>query len=148
MNITHLNIGDTIEPSDWFEVTQALVKQFADVSGDHQWIHLDAKRCASHSPYKTTIAHGFLTASLMPTMFSQCVEINPDKHTVLNYGIDSLRYLEPVRVADKIRFNFKLVNIENKASGQLYRFKTSVDIDGRDKPALVGEFLMLLLQNP
>lgn len=146
MNISQLAIGDNLSTADWYEVTQQTINNFAKVTGDFQWIHLDEARCAVESPYRTTIAHGFLTAALMPQMFAKCVAIDASKFTMLNYGIDGLRYLEPVRVNDKIRFAFTLSDIEKKTTGRLHKFSTQVDIEGRNKPALVGEFLMLLIE--
>lgn len=148
MNISLLNVNDTLASEQWYQITQEKVNAFAEVTEDFQWIHIDQERCVKESPFKTTIAHGFLTAALMPKMFADVVSIDPSKHTMLNYGIDSLRYLEPVRVLDEIKFTFSLSSIESKAMGKLYRFTTQVDIKGRKKPALVGEFLMLLLTNP
>ncbi|WP_371194484.1 MaoC/PaaZ C-terminal domain-containing protein [Glaciecola sp. SC05] len=148
MNIAQLSIGTAMSTPDWFQVTQKIVNDFADVTGDFQWIHLDQQRCATESPFRTTIAHGFLTAALMPQMFAKCVSIDASRYTMLNYGIDGLRYLESVRVDDKIRFGFSLTEIEQKPTGKLHRFATHVEIEGRDKPALVGEFLMLLIENP
>jgi acyl dehydratase len=148
MNISLLNVNDTLASEQWYQITQEKVNAFAEVTEDFQWIHVDQERCAQESPFKTTIAHGFLTAALMPKMFAALVSIDPSKHTMLNYGIDSLRYLEPVRVFDEIKFTFVLSSIETKTLGKLYRFTTQVDIKGREKPALVGEFLMLLITNP
>jgi acyl dehydratase len=146
MNISSLKVNDALSSDDWYQITQEKVNAFAEVTEDFQWIHIDKKRCEKESPFKTTIAHGFLTAALMPKMFAANVSIDPNKHTMLNYGIDSLRYLEPVRVLDEIKFKFSLTSIESKAMGDLYRFATQVDIKNREKPALVGEFLMLLLK--
>lgn len=148
MNISTLNIGDSLSTPEWFQVTQQMINEFAEVTGDYQWIHLDQARCQSESPFKTTIAHGFLTAALMPQMFAKCVSIDASKFTMLNYGIDALRYLESVRVNDNIRFAFSLTDIETKPTGRLHKFNTKVEIEGRDKPALVGDFLMLLLEKP
>ncbi|MBT1449434.1 MaoC family dehydratase N-terminal domain-containing protein [Glaciecola sp. XM2] len=145
MNISLLSVNDALACEGWYQVTQEKVDAFAKVTEDFQWIHIDQARCEKESPFKTTIAHGFLTAALMPKMFAQCVSVDPQKNTMLNYGIDKLRYLEPVRVNDEIKFSFVLSSIERKPMGSLYRFSTQVDIKGRDKPALVGEFLMLLL---
>jgi acyl dehydratase len=147
MNISLLNVNDTLASEHWYQITQEKVNAFAEVTEDFQWIHIDQERCAQESPFRTTIAHGFLTAALMPKMFAAVVSIDPSKHTMLNYGIDSLRYLEPVRVFDEIKFKFVLSSIEAKTMGKLYRFTTQVDIKGREKPALVGEFLMLLITN-
>ncbi|MFC4699599.1 MaoC family dehydratase [Glaciecola siphonariae] len=145
MDISQLNVGDTLTSPEWFQLKQQTINDFAHATGDFQWIHLDNERCKQQSPFKTTIAHGFLTAALMPKMFAQCVSIDDSKVTMLNYGIDTLRYLEPVRVNDKIRFVFSLSDIEKKPMGNLHKFNTSVEIEGREKPALIGDFLMLVI---
>lgn len=146
MNFLALKVGDKLAETPWFQVTQQQINEFADATQDHQWIHIDAERCAQESPFKTTIAHGFLSASLMPMMFEQVVSLDPTRNTMLNYGIDSLRFLEPVRVNDHIRYQFKVADIEQKATGRLFKFAVQVDIKERDKPALVGTFLTLLIE--
>lgn len=145
MDITELTVGSSHENPDFHCVTQKQIQQFADSTGDHQWIHLDEAKCKELSPYKTTIAHGFLTLSLMPKMFAQSVHVNPATTTMINYGMDSLRFIEAVRVNDRIKYMFTLVNIENKDTGDLYKFEAKVIIEGRAKPALVGSFLSLVI---
>ncbi|WP_395342826.1 MaoC/PaaZ C-terminal domain-containing protein [Ningiella sp. W23] len=147
MDISQLNVGDEVKSAEFLRITQERVDQFAEVTEDFQWIHLDQARCEQQSPFKTTIAHGFLTAALMPKMFSACFTIDPSKYTMLNYGVDSLRYLEPVRVNDHINYSFVLKEIEQKPLGALYKFAATVEIQERDKPALIGTFLMLLVKN-
>jgi acyl dehydratase len=146
MDFIALKVGDKLAETPWFQVTQQQINEFADATQDHQWIHIDAERCAQESPFRTTIAHGFLSASLMPMMFEQVVSLDPTRNTMLNYGIDSLRFLEPVRVNDHIRYQFKVADIEQKATGRLFKFAVQVDIKERDKPALVGTFLTLLIE--
>ena len=146
MDIMHLAVGSTHESPNLHRVTQEQIQNFADATGDHQWIHLDSEKCAKLSPYKTTIAHGFLTLSLMPQMFAEAIVVNPQTTTMINYGMDSLRFIEAVRVNDKIKYVFTLVNIENKSTGNLYKFEGKVLIEGRQKPALIGTFLTLVLK--
>lgn len=145
MDFSQLNVGDQLPETTWFEISQQKINEFAVATGDHQWIHVDEKRCMQESPFKTPIAHGFLSASLMPMMFEQVITVDAARFTMLNYGIDSLRFLEPVRVNDRIRYQFKVAEIEDKAMGRLYKVAAQVDIEGRDKPALVGTFLTLLI---
>lgn len=145
MDITQLKVGDKLDSGEFFCVTQTQVNEFADATGDHQWIHLDQARCEKYSPFKTTIAHGFLTLSLMPKMFAQSVEIDPSTTTMINYGMDGLRFIEAVRVNDKIKYVFTLASIEAKPTGRLFKFEGQVLIEGRDKPALVGSFLSLVI---
>ena len=146
MKIDQLTIGVRLENEQFFTVTQEQINQFAEATGDHQWIHLDAERCAQFSPYKSTIAHGFLTVSLMPKMFAECLEIDESKTTMINYGMDQLRFIEAVRVNDEIKYCFTLENIEKKPHGDLYKFNGQVLIKGREKPALIGVFLSLILR--
>ena len=145
MEFSKLTVGDELPETTWFQITHQKINEFAVPTGDHQWIHIDQERCAKESPFKTTIAHGFLSASLMPMMFEQVISVDPMKFTMLNYGIDSLRFLEPVRVNDEIRYQFKVADVEDKAMGKLYKVAAQVEIEGREKPALVGTFLTLLI---
>jgi acyl dehydratase len=145
MEFSQLNVGDKLPQTTWFQITQQKINEFAVATGDHQWIHVDPDRCAKESPFKTTIAHGFLSASLMPMMFEQVITVDPAKFTMLNYGIDNLRFLEPVRVNDKIKYQFSVAHIEQKPMGKLFKMTGQVDIEGRDKPALIGTFLTLLI---
>lgn len=140
-----MQVGDSVSGEDFHQINQAQIQQFADSTGDHQWIHLDVERCKTDSPYKTPIAHGFLTLSLMPKMFANCVSVDPSITTMINYGMDSLRFIEAVRVDDEIKYAFTLVDIENKDIGKLYKFEGKVLIKGREKPALVGTFLSLIM---
>jgi acyl dehydratase len=141
--LLELNVGDALPVSEWTSITQSMISTFADATGDHQWIHVDAERCAKYSPFKQPIAHGFLSASLMPKAFEHVVPAHEEIASVLNYGINNLRFLEPVRVNDKVRYGFKVAAIEQKPMGKLFTFDCAVEIDGREKPALVGQFLML-----
>lgn len=146
MNFSDLKIGQVLESKNWISIDQNMVQKFADATGDHQWIHLDQDRCKVESPFKTTIAHGFLTTSLMPKCFGDLVSIDPSTQTLLNYGLDSLRFLEPVRIDDQIKYTFELVEVEQKVNGKLFKVKASVAIKDRKKPALVGVFLSLLVE--
>lgn len=145
MNITQLSVGDAIENKNYVQITQQQINDFAVATGDHQWIHLDVEKCEKFSPYKTTIAHGFLTVSLMPQLFADSITIDPKTTTMINYGLDNLRFIEAVRVNDEIKYKFSLVEIENKSTGQLYKFAGEVLIKGREKPALIGTFMTLII---
>jgi acyl dehydratase len=140
-----LAINEQLTPSDWVVIDQARINLFAQATDDHQWIHVDETRCALQSPFKSTIAHGFLTVTLMSDAFYHMVELDPATQTVLNYGMEKLRFLEPVRVNDQVRFVSTLLKKENKPSGQLFYFSTQAEIKNREKPAFIGTFLMLLV---
>jgi acyl dehydratase len=143
-----LAVGDTLEQPEWLTVTQEMINQFADATGDHQWIHLDAARCERESPFKTTIAHGFLTASLMPKAFAEVIAPNERIASMINYGIDKLRFLEPVKSNDAVKYQFKLVDVSEKAQGKLYKVEASCLLKSSGNPALVGSFLMLAVLKP
>ena len=129
--------------SDWVEVTQAMIDTFADATGDHQFIHVDPVR-AAQTPFGGTIAHGFLTLSLMPLLSSKI----PDAPTVegakmgVNYGGNSVRFLTPVRSGSKVRGRFKLLSFDEKRPGQWQQTNSfAVEIEGQDKPALIAEWI-------
>lgn len=143
--LIELNEGDSLGVTQWVKIDQPMIDAFADATGDHQWIHVDEARCATQSPFKMPIAHGLLSTSLMPKVFYELISLDSTKQTLLNYGMDTLRFLEPVRVNDRIRYHVVLEAKEQKQSGVLYRFNCQVEIDGREKPAMVGKFLMLLV---
>lgn len=144
--LEHLNIGDHLGVTPWKTITQQIINDFATATGDHQWIHVDIPRCQNESPFGTTIAHGLLSTALMPSCFYSLIELDPAHQTLLNYGVDSMRFLEPVRVDDAIRYSVSLHSKEDKASGTLYRFDCEVQIENRQKPAMIGRFLMLLVR--
>ena len=140
-----MEVGEELSASDWQKISQADIDLFAKATGDHQWIHVDAQRCAKESPFKTTIAHGYLTVTLMPNAFYRMIKADEEHQTTLNYCVENIRFLEPVRVNDEIRFVSTLIKLEQKNSGKLFYFSTEAQIKNRDKPAMVGVFLMLLV---
>jgi acyl dehydratase len=140
-----LSVGEQLSVGDWIEISQTDIDMFAKATNDHQWIHIDPMRCKTESPFGCTIAHGYLTVTLMPNSLYQSIQPDPLYPTLLNYGVDKIRFLEPVRVNDKIRFISTLVKTEQKASGRLFYFETVAQIEGRDKPAMKGLFLTLLV---
>src|SRR3954471_21350578 len=98
----HDRLGQELAVSDWLEVTQARIAQFADATGDHQWIHLDAARAAAESPFKTTIAHGFLTLSLLSTLIREALQFS-GLRMAINYGLNRVRFVSPVPSGARIR---------------------------------------------
>jgi len=129
--------------SDWVEVTQAMIDRFAEATGDHQFIHVDPAR-AAQTPFGGTIAHGFLTLSLMPLLASKV----PDAPMLagarmgINYGGNTVRFLTPVRSGSRVRGRFTLLRFEEKTPGQWQQTTTfTVEIEGQDKPALVAEWI-------
>ena len=143
-----LEVGDVLEQPEWLTITQEMINQFAEATGDYQWIHLDEQRCKQESPFKTTIAHGFLTASVMPKAFETVLATSDKIASMINYGIDSLRFLEPVKSGDAIKYQFELVDISSKPAGTLYKVEAKCLLASSGKPALVGTFLMLAVMKP
>jgi acyl dehydratase len=144
-SLLELQAGDSLGVSDWITLDQNKIDQFAHATGDHQWIHVDAHRCKTQSPFGSTIAHGLLSTALMPSVFYEMISLDPESQTLLNYGIDTLRFLEPVKVDKRIRYKVSLSSTQQKQSGTLFRFDCEVEIEGSEKPAMVGCFLMLLV---
>lgn len=140
-----LTVGEHLTVGEWLTISQSDIDMFAKATNDHQWIHVDPKRCETQSPFKTTIAHGYLTVTLMPNSLYEAIEPDPVYQSLLNYGVDKIRFIEPVRSGDKIRFLSTLINVEQKTSGKLFYFETVAEIEGRDKPAMKGVFLTLLV---
>jgi acyl dehydratase len=128
--------------SDWIEVTQERIDQFADATDDHQWIHVDPEK-AANGPFGTTIAHGYLTISLLPAMVTSIVNVTGVQMGV-NYGIDRMRLTAPVKVGSRVRARGRLVEAQEKGPGVLYKVAVEVEIEGEERPALVGEVLYLV----
>lgn len=138
------SVGKEIGMSEWFEVTQEDVNTFADVTRDHQFIHVDPERAAD-TPFGGTIAHGFYTMSLLSHFAATgCgIELSNAKMGV-NYGCDKLRFIMPVRVGSRIRGRSVLVDVVEKKAGQyLFTQEITVEIDGADKPALIAQWLTM-----
>jgi acyl dehydratase len=132
-------VGDQIGVSDWVTIDQARIDTFADATGDHQWIHVDEER-AKAGPFGTTIAHGFLTLSLLPALISQTYRIENVKMGI-NYGLNRVRFTSPVPVGSKVRGSIELVDVADVAGGVQITNKVTMEIDGSDRPALVAEWL-------
>lgn len=133
-------VGEEIATSDWLQITQDRINQFAEATGDHQWIHLDAERCAKESPFKTTIAHGFLTLSLVPYFKGQTLAYSGVKMGI-NYGTNRVRFMSPVTVNSKLRAKFKLLECEAIQGGVQTVFEVTIEIEGHAKPACVAELV-------
>jgi acyl dehydratase len=134
-------VGQEIGVSKWHEVTQSQIDQFADVTGDHQWIHIDPDRARRESPYGTTIAHGFLTVSLLSMLFSEAIETTGPVKLRVNYGFNRLRFTGAVPSGSRIRGRFTLSSIKDVEGGVEVTWMSTVEVEGRDKPALVAEWL-------
>lgn len=136
-------VGQEMGVSEWFEIDQDRINNFADATLDHQFIHVDVEKAAK-TPFGTTIAHGFLTLSLLPHLVGQMGYGMEGAVMGLNYGCDKIRFLTPVKVGSKVRARSKLVSIEEKSPGQiLAKNEITVEIDGAPKPALIAEWLSM-----
>jgi acyl dehydratase len=133
--------GQEIGVSPWHTVTQDQINRFADVSGDDQWIHCDVERARRESPYGTTIAHGFLTVSLLSKFAKEAVAIEGDYKMRINYGFNRLRFTGGVPAGSRIRARFTLNSMKEIEGGVEIAWGVSVEVEGRDKPALVAEWL-------
>jgi acyl dehydratase len=134
--------GETIGSSDWFEVSQERINQFAEATGDHQFIHVNPEM-AKMTPFGTTIAHGFLTLSLIPVLRQNSTCPRPDGVRMgVNYGGNKVRFLAPVKSGKRVRAHFKLLSLEEKRPGQWQEtMETTIEIEGEDKPALIAEWM-------
>jgi acyl dehydratase len=133
--------GQEVGISDWHLVTQSQIDQFAEVTGDDQWIHVDQERAARESPYGTTIAHGFLTVALLSQLINEAVIIDGDFKLRVNYGFNRLRFTGAVPSGSRIRGRFTLQSIKDVDGGVELTWLSTVEVEGRDKPALVAEWL-------
>jgi acyl dehydratase len=129
--------GQEVGVSDWLTVTQEMIDRFADVTGDHQWIHVDPERAKRETPFGSTIAHGFLTVSLLPQLSQQAVAVRGDFKMRINYGFNRLRFVSPVRSGSRIRARFTA----QKVTDNEVTWLVTVDVEGQVKPAVVAEWL-------
>jgi len=134
-------IGQEIAVSDWLEITQERINQFADATGDHQWIHVDAARAAAESPFKATIAHGFLTLSLLSTLVRDAMTFS-DLRMAINYGLNRVRFVSPVPSGSRIRARLTVGAFEEVSGGLQVAWQVTVEREGGDKPACVAEWLV------
>ncbi|QBI19400.1 MaoC family dehydratase [Egibacter rhizosphaerae] len=131
--------GTHVGYTDWIEVTQEQVDRFADATGDHQWIHVDPERAAD-GPFGGTIAHGFLTLSMIPTVLPQVLDVRGFSFGV-NYGLDKVRFPSPVPVGSKVRAGVTVDEVSDVGGGVQTAYTVTVEVDGADKPACVARFL-------
>lgn len=135
-------IGEEIGVTEWMDVTQDMINQFADVTKDHQFIHIDPERAAAETPFGGAIAHGFLTLSLLSAMF---YEAGPKVEGVtmgVNYGLDKVRFLSPVLAGARVRGRLTLASFDESVPGQVtYKHNITVEIEGGGKPALIAEWI-------
>jgi len=136
-------VGEEIGTSDWLTVDQDRVNAFADATGDHQWIHVDVER-AANGPFGGTIAHGYLTLSLIP-LFSAQIFALETPGARLNYGVNKVRFPTPVRVGSRVRATATVAEVTDVPAGKQMVTRYVLEIEGQDKPACVAETVVLLL---
>jgi acyl dehydratase len=138
------HIGEEFGVSEWVTVDQSMIDKFAEATGDHQWIHVDVERAKNEMPGGKTIAHGFLTLSLVPRLGANIWRVE-NRSRGVNYGLNKLRFTAPVPEGAKVRLSQKLLNAEDvKNDGVQLTFEHKIEIDGAERPALIAEGLSII----
>jgi acyl dehydratase len=137
-------VGQELGVSSWITVDQSRIDQFAECSGDRQWIHVDVERAKRESPYRAPIAHGYLTLSLVAPLQMEIGAVPTDAAAAFNYGLDKVRFLAPVKAGARVRLRVALINVERKGGGVVLKTSNTLEIEGSDKPALIAESLALI----
>jgi acyl dehydratase len=139
-------VGKELGVSDWLVVDQRRIDEFADCTGDRNWIHVDVERAKRESPFGGPIAHGYLSLSLLAALAMEIGAIPPDAATAINYGIEKARFMSPVKAGARVRNRLSLASAEPQKGGMLLlRLRNTLEIDGETKPALVAETLALIV---
>jgi acyl dehydratase len=135
-------VGKEIGVSEWLTITQERIAQFAEVTEDRQWIHLDRERAPKESPFGTTIAHGFLTLSLISHFMKDVIQVRSGVGMAINYGLNRVRFPSPVRAGAKIRARVKLLSVKEVAGAYEAAFSVTVESEGGEKPCCVAESIV------
>jgi len=136
-------VGQEVAVTDWFTMTQDRIQQFADATLDHQWIHVDVERAKRESPFKAPIAHGFLTLSLLAHFMQQAVAVKQGVRMGVNYGMNKVRFVSPVRVGSNMRARFVLQSLKDvEGNGVEAQYNATIETEGSDRPACVAEWLV------
>ena len=139
--------GQEIGVTDWLVIDQSRIDAFAEATGDHQWIHVDRERAKTQSKYGRTIAHGFLSLSLLSRLSSEAVEVRGDFAMRINYGLNRVRFPAPVPEGSRIRARLALQELKEVDGGYQIVWQITVDVEGSDKPALVAEWVIRLYRS-
>ena len=137
-------VGQELGVSSWVTVDQSRIDQFAECSGDRQWIHVDVERARRESLYRAPIAHGYLTLSLVAPLQMEIGAVPTDAGAAFNYGLDKVRFLAPVKAGARVRLRVALIDVEKKGAGVVLKTSNTLEIEGSDKPALIAESLALI----
>jgi acyl dehydratase len=135
-------VGREVATTEWFVVSQDRINRFADAAGDHQWIHVDPERAQRESPYGATIAHGFLTLSLMSHFVREAIQLPAEVKQTINYGLNRVRFPAPVRAGEKIRARIRLQSLNNLPESLEAIFEITVETEGGEKPCCVAEWIL------
>jgi acyl dehydratase len=139
--------GQELGVSGWVTVDQSRIDQFAECTGDHQWIHVDTERARRRSPFRSTIAHGYLTLSIIGALGQDLGAVPENTQAAFNYGLDRVRFISPVRVGSRIRLRSTMMWMEDRGPGQyLIKANNVVEIEGEEKPALIAETLIMFYE--
>jgi acyl dehydratase len=135
------HVGSTVATSDWHEISQKQIDLFAHATGDRQWIHVDPER-AAQGPFGKTVAHGFLTLSLIPRLLESCLRVVSVRMSV-NYGLNKVRFVLPVPVNSRLRAHFRLLEVQELDQGGFQQaWEATIELEGRSKPACVAELVL------
>jgi acyl dehydratase len=138
--------GRDLGTSEWHEIAQEQIDLFAQATGDHQWIHVDPE-AAANGPFGTTVAHGYLTLSMLPMLLSEVVSVT-DAVMGVNYGTEKIRFTSPVPSGSRVRLHARLVRAERRGPSVVWTVGVQVEIEGQEKPALVGEVVYMAAGAP
>jgi acyl dehydratase len=139
-------VGKELGVSNWIVVDQARINQFAQCTGDHQWIHVDVERAHKESPFGAPVAHGFLTLSLLAAMGMEIGLVPKDAVASFNYGLNKVRFIAPVKAGARVRARVSVAEVTDQGGGRkLVKLANMVEIEGEDKPALIAETLAVLV---
>ncbi len=138
-------IGKELPASEWITITQEMINDFANATLDKQWVHVDVERAAKESPFKSTIAHGFMSLSMLSKMLEDIISIDSVK-MALNYGLNTVRFPHPVPVNSRLQMHSSIKAIEDQQQGVKITFSCKVMIEGIEKPACVAEFLGMMFE--
>jgi acyl dehydratase len=134
--------GSEIATTAWLTITQERIQQFADATGDHQWIHVDPERARRESLYGSTVAHGFLTLALMSHFMREAIQWPPSIRQIINYGLDRVRFPAPVRAGDRIRARIRLQSCKELEGSLKAVFEITIEAEGAEKPCCVAEWIL------
>ncbi len=138
--------GREVGVTGWFSITQERIKRFAEATEDRQWIHVDSERASKESPYSTTIAHGFLTLSLVSHFMKEVIQIRSGLRMTVNYGLNRVRFPRPVRAGSKIRAHIGLLSLKEFSDALEATFSVTMEIENSDKPCCVAEWVVRYYQ--